>query len=122
MTYISRSTLCRHRCYLGRRYHSHQNTFKRHNVATHAARTEETAIAGPSAFTVRYCVRVVVAIEVYPEFAEALVEFGITSMSVNPDAVGRTRRIVASAEQKIMLKRLRKLQPNHEDGFALGED
>ncbi len=46
---------------------------------------------------------------VYPEFAEKLVEFGITSMSVNPDAVGRTRRIVASAEQKIMLKRLRKL-------------
>ncbi|MFH1520013.1 MAG: phosphoenolpyruvate synthase [Candidatus Micrarchaeota archaeon] len=43
---------------------------------------------------------------VYPEFAEKLVEFGITSMSVNPDAVGRTRRIVASAEQKIMLHRL----------------
>jgi len=43
---------------------------------------------------------------VYPEFAEKLVEFGITSMSVNPDAVERTRRIVASAEQKIMLHRL----------------
>ena len=37
---------------------------------------------------------------VYPEFAEKLVEFGITSMSVNPDAVERTRKIVASAEQK----------------------
>ena len=46
---------------------------------------------------------------VYPEFAEKLVEFGITSMSVNPDAVGRTRKIVASAEQKIMLQRLSKL-------------
>jgi pyruvate,water dikinase len=43
---------------------------------------------------------------VYPEFAEKLVEFGITSMSVNPDAVERTRRIVASAEQKIILHRL----------------
>ena len=43
---------------------------------------------------------------VYPEFAEKLVEFGATSMSVNPDAVERTRKIVASAEQKIMLKRL----------------
>ncbi len=43
---------------------------------------------------------------VYPEFAEKLVEFGITSMSVNPDAVERTRKIVASAEQKIMLHRL----------------
>jgi pyruvate,water dikinase len=46
---------------------------------------------------------------VYPEFAEKLVEFGITSMSVNPDAVERTRKIVASAEQKIMLQRLSKL-------------
>jgi pyruvate,water dikinase len=47
---------------------------------------------------------------VYPEFAEKLVEFGITSMSVNPDAVERTRKIVASAEQKIILHRLRSLQ------------
>jgi len=46
---------------------------------------------------------------VYPEFAEKLVEFGTTSMSVNPDAVVRTRRIVASAEQKIMLSMLSKL-------------
>jgi len=46
---------------------------------------------------------------VYPEFAEKLVEFGVTSMSVNPDAVERTRRIVASAEQKIILERLREL-------------
>ncbi len=44
---------------------------------------------------------------VYPEFAEKLVEFGITSMSVNPDAVERTRRIVASAEQKVMMNKLR---------------
>lgn len=56
---------------------------------------------------------------VYPEFAEALVGFGITSMSVNPDAVFRTRRIVASAEQKIMLNRLRKLQPDEKEDFAL---
>jgi pyruvate,water dikinase len=47
---------------------------------------------------------------VYPEFAEKLVEFGITSMSVNPDAVERTRKIVASAEQKIIIQRLAKLQ------------
>jgi len=46
---------------------------------------------------------------VYPEFAEKLVEFGTTSMSVNPDAVHRTRKIVASAEQKIMLERLSRL-------------
>jgi len=46
---------------------------------------------------------------VYPEFAEKLVEFGITSMSVNPDAVERTRKIVASAEQKILLHRVAQL-------------
>ncbi len=46
---------------------------------------------------------------VYPEFAEKLVEYGTTSMSVNPDAVVRTRRIVASAEQKIILERLARL-------------
>jgi pyruvate,water dikinase len=46
---------------------------------------------------------------VYPDFAEKLVEFGITSMSVNPDAVERTRRVVASAEMKVLLKRLAKL-------------
>src|SRR3989338_389626 len=46
---------------------------------------------------------------VYPDFAERLIDFGITSMSVNPDAIERTRRIVASAEQKVLLKRLEKL-------------
>ncbi len=52
---------------------------------------------------------------VYPEFAEKLVEFGITSISVNPDAIGRTKRIVQSAEQKIMLSRLAKLTKNIEE-------
>jgi pyruvate, water dikinase len=52
---------------------------------------------------------------VYPEFAEKLVEFGITSMSVNPDAVDRTRKIVASAEQKITLHRLAKLVKSDKD-------
>ena len=44
---------------------------------------------------------------VWPEYAEKLVEQGITSISVNPDAVERTRRIVASAEQKILLEKAR---------------
>jgi len=52
---------------------------------------------------------------VYPEFAEKLVEYGITSMSVNPDAVERTRKIVASAEQKIMMQRLARLQQADKD-------
>lgn len=52
---------------------------------------------------------------VYPEFAEKLVEFGVTSMSVNPDAIERTRKIVASAEQKILLKRLAELTHDEDE-------
>lgn len=45
----------------------------------------------------------------YPELCEFLVECGITSISVNPDTVEYTRRLVASVEQKIILKKLRNL-------------
>ncbi|HIQ03886.1 MAG TPA: phosphoenolpyruvate synthase [Desulfurococcales archaeon] len=43
---------------------------------------------------------------VYPEFTEFLVRLGIDSISVNPDVVISTRRLVASIERKIMLERL----------------
>ena len=46
---------------------------------------------------------------VYPDFAEKLVEMGITSVSVNPDAFERAKKTVASAEMKVLLKRLGKL-------------
>ncbi len=46
---------------------------------------------------------------VYPEIVEFLVREGIDSISVNPDAVVATRRLVASIERKIMLERLEKL-------------
>ncbi|MEM3454955.1 MAG: phosphoenolpyruvate synthase [Candidatus Micrarchaeia archaeon] len=49
---------------------------------------------------------------VYPEIAEKLVEFGTTSISVNPDAIERTRKIVAAAEQKVLLERTRKILEN----------
>ncbi|GAB6148687.1 pyruvate, water dikinase [Stetteria hydrogenophila] len=44
---------------------------------------------------------------VYPELVEYLVRKGIDSISVNPDAVIATRRLVASIERKIILERLR---------------
>ncbi len=51
---------------------------------------------------------------VYPEFAAKLVEFGITSISVNPDAVERTRKIVAAAEMRVLLKKARELTEKEE--------
>ncbi len=42
---------------------------------------------------------------VYPEFTEKLVEFGIDSISVNPDVIEKTRRIVASSETRQLLRK-----------------
>ncbi|MCX6776594.1 MAG: phosphoenolpyruvate synthase [Candidatus Micrarchaeota archaeon] len=53
---------------------------------------------------------------VYPEYSEKLVEFGINSISVNPDMVDVTRRNVASAEKKLMLKKLREFT-DKDEGF-----
>jgi len=40
---------------------------------------------------------------IHPEYAEFLVECGIDSISVNPDAIDATRRNVAAAEQRLLL-------------------
>lgn len=40
---------------------------------------------------------------VYPELTEKLVEWGATSISVNPDVIVHTREIIASAERRLLL-------------------
>jgi len=44
---------------------------------------------------------------VYPEFCEFLIEQGIDCISLNPDTLIRTKKIIASAEQKVLLKAAR---------------
>jgi pyruvate, water dikinase len=50
----------------------------------------------------------------YPDYAEKLVEWGITSVSVNPDVITRTRYNIAAAEQRVILKMARKLNSGEE--------
>ena len=43
---------------------------------------------------------------VYPELVEKLVQWGITSVSVSPDVLEKTREIVYEAEKKVLGKKV----------------
>ena len=45
---------------------------------------------------------------VHPEYADLLVRAGIDNISVTMDAVDRTRRLVASAERRLLLDAARR--------------
>jgi pyruvate,water dikinase len=47
---------------------------------------------------------------VHPEYAERLVQYGIDSISVVPDAIESTRRNIARAEQRMLLERSRRAE------------
>ena len=44
---------------------------------------------------------------IHPEYADVLVRAGIDAVSVTPDAVDRTRRLLAAAEQRVLLEAAR---------------
>ena len=74
--------------------------FDERNLAVKRAIKELIATAHSYHKTVSICGQ---APSVYPEFAEFLVKAGIDSMSVNPDVIVHTRRMVAQVEHRVLL-------------------
>lgn len=77
-----------------------QHIYDERNLAVRRAIRHLIEVAHKDGKTVSICGQ---APSVYPEFCEFLVKSGIDSISVNPDAVKSTKRMVAQLEQRIML-------------------
>lgn len=52
---------------------------------------------------------------VYPEITQKLVEWGTTSISVMPDVIDQTRKLVAEVEERLILSELTKVQKEIDD-------
>jgi len=81
--------------------------FDERNPGVKAAISHLIRVAHQNGKTVSICGQ---APSVYPEFAEFLVEEGIDYISLNPDTFVKTKRIIASAEQRVILRNLRELK------------
>lgn len=77
-----------------------QHIYDERNLAVRRAIRHLIEVAHKDGKTVSICGQ---APSVYPEFCKFLVKSGIDSISVNPDAVKATKRMVAQLEQRIML-------------------
>ncbi len=74
------------------------DTFDERNDAVMSAIQTAVTVARRRGITASICGQ---APSVYPEVTERLVEWGITSVSVSPDMIDRTREIIANAEAKL---------------------
>ncbi|MCK9518399.1 MAG: phosphoenolpyruvate synthase [Dehalococcoidia bacterium] len=74
------------------------DTFDERNEAVMSAIQTAVLTARRRGVTVSICGQ---APSVYPEVTEALVEWGVTSVSVSPDMIDQTREIIANAEAKL---------------------
>jgi pyruvate,water dikinase len=81
--------------------------FDERNPAVTRAISHLIKVAHANGVTVGICGQ---APSVYPEFSEFLVREGIDSISLNHDTVVKTKQIIASAEQRVMLERLQRLE------------
>lgn len=77
--------------------------FNERDLAVRRAIRHLIDVAHQAGKTVSICGQ---APSVYPDFAEFLIKSGIDSISVNPDAVKMTKKLVAQVEQRLVLDKL----------------
>ena len=80
-----------------------QHIYDERNLAVRRAIRHLIEVAHKDGKTVSICGQ---APSVYPELCEFLVKSGIDSISVNPDAVKNTKKMVAQIEQRMMMDAL----------------